>query len=364
MSLATKYRPKRFADVIGQQDEVLVISAMLQKGWIPPAVLYEGPFGTGKTTLARLTARAMLCPNRQGSEPCNACMSCEAMDTDNHLAYTEIDAASHGLVADIREIKDALMYRVPGGNLRVLCLDECHMLTPQAQASLLQILEEGRQGLVFMFCTTELRRMLPTIRSRCVELNMRLLTAAEITSRLMTVADTEGIEYDEKALKIIGTYVRGHVRDSLILLEQLHRTGGKVTEELTRSYLRLDRYADIYELLTLVDKAAIVVKLEDLLCNMSTAELTETICKILVDAYKVSVGIDTFTQVDKAWLQKVAAAHSGELLDKAEKLFRTDLDAATLEYGTALIMNAVFEKNEKPQEVPSSGVPQFRKPGK
>lgn len=178
------YRPKRFEDVVGQESEVALIKAILEKGWHPAALMISGGYGTGKTTLARLTARAMLCGGREGVEPCGGCDSCRAMDTDSHPAYTEIDSASHGLVDDIRGVKEDASYRVVGGAMRIVVYDESHMISGAGQDALLQILEEGREGVMFMFCTTDPEKMKPTIRSRCVDLNLKLLKADEIFKSL------------------------------------------------------------------------------------------------------------------------------------------------------------------------------------
>lgn len=366
MSWANAYRPKRFSDVVGQESEVKVLTSILEKGWKPSAILIEGPFGTGKTTLARLVSRALLCENRPASEPCGQCESCLAMDMDNHQCYTELDAASQGGVDEVRQMKDTISYQTTG-KLRILCYDESHMLTQQAQNALLQTLEEGVQGVLFVFCTTESAKMLPTIRSRCVTLSMRVLTAAEITQRLRKVADEEEVVYEDKALRLIGTYSRGHVRDALVLLEQLVRVspGGAVTEEGTRLYLKLDKYVEVYQLLIEKDRKAAVLQLEQLLCNFAIGELVDVIGQILVDAYKVKIGLNGYAQVDEAYLRQVATMHGSKLLERAEKLLLSNTDVPSINYGIALVMNTVFPEGEdRVQRLGETGISVVRKPGK
>jgi len=363
-SLANCHRPKRFKDVIGQKTEVDLLRTIIKDSWRPTAIIFQGPFGCGKTTLARLMARALLCEKKDEEEPCGKCISCKGMDEDNNLAYTEVDAASQGLVDNIRQLKDLISYQVVGSKLRLLCLDESHMLSVAAQNALLQTLEEGQDGVVFFFTTTEAHKMLPTLRSRCVELKLRTLTAAEIAERLKAVCVKEKIEFDEKALKIISTYVRGHMRDALVLVEQLAKLAPKVTEDVTRAYLRLDKRIEVYELLILSDKKEAMQKLEVLLCEYAVGELADLIGEVLVDAYKVSLGMTDFAQVDLGWLKKVGNIQGTELLEKAEKVLRADTDAATIAYGISVMMGALFMEKQAVATLGPTTPPVFRKPGK
>ena len=342
-SLANKHRPRRFDEVVGQEAEVKVLTTILEKNWKPNAIMLTGPFGTGKTTLSRLIARAVLCDNREGVEPCGECNSCLAVDEDNHPGYTELDAASQGLVSDVRAMKDMIAYRVAGDKARLICYDESHMLSQAAQNALLQTIEEGQRNTIFIFATTEAGKMLPTIRSRCVELQMKLLGAGQIRDRILKVAELEGIKIEPRAAAVIGTYVRGQVRDAIVLLEQLGQTTGDVTEEAARTYLRLDKNDLIYQFLTMTDKREGVEKLEELLCNFSPSDLAELIGDILVTSYKLSIGIDNNTQADRGWLMKVVEIRGGTLLDQAEAILSLRTDFSTITYGIAAFANILFE---------------------
>lgn len=387
--IANRYRPKVFSDVVGQEGEAAVLQKVTAGNWRPNAIMFTGPFGTGKTTLARLTARALFCESKVWSkeqlakpegergvpyEPCGICTSCQAMDQENHPNYIEVDAASQGAVSDVRSMKELISYR-SGDKMRVLCYDESHMLSTQAQNALLQTLEEGQTGVLFVFCTTEANKMLPTIKSRCIELQMKLLTTAQIAARLRQIATAEGIKFEERALNIVATYVRGHARDALVMLEQLGRMAPEITEDLVRKYLKLDRYVEIYKLLCERDRKAGIEQLENLLCNFAASELAENIGEVLLNAYKLGIGVGDFTAADKAWLSKVRETRAPEsLLNAAEAILTLQTDYASINYGVASMANILFEdKVEKAApmrslrpggEAPPAVPTQFRKPGR
>lgn len=386
MTLANRARPRKFCEVIGQESEAQVVKQMIRKGWKTNAIMANGPFGTGKTTFARLIARAMLCDNPQYGvdqktdnsdgkpyEPCGECKSCLAMDQDNHPNYIEVDAASNGSIQNVREMKELVSYRT-GNKTTIICYDESHGLSAAAQNALLQTLEEGSANVLFIFATTDPQKMLPTIKSRCVLLNMKLLRAAQIKERLLLVAAEEKIQIVDKAAALIATYVRGHVRDALMLLEQVGKTAGDdgVTEEMVRTYLRLDKFDDLYQFLTLTEKKDILEKLEELLCNYAASELTQSLGEILVNTYKLKLGTGSFTQVDTAWLTKVQQARGEAILDEAEAVLSLSVDYASINYAIASFAK-IFVKEER-TSVPSGparglapgGAPtpqSFRKPG-
>jgi len=355
MSLPNRHRPRRFSEVVGQTSEVEVLKTILTKDWKPSVILIGGPYGNGKTTLSRLISRALFCENREGFEPCGECESCLAMDRDNHPCYFEKDAASHGQVADVRALKEEISYQGIG-KLRIYYFDEAHALTSQAQDAMLKMLEEGVKGVLFILATTEVHEVAATIRSRCIELKLKLLTVTEIRTRLEQVCKVEGIEYEPAALSLIGSYFRGHMRDALILLEQLHKLTGKVTEEGVRVYLRMDRTLEVYQLIDEPNRLQALAKLEALLCSYSASELIEVLSEVFLNVYKIRLGVTDFTQLDAGWLKKLSHSLPENVLEKVERLQAINTDFSSITYAVSAIARQLLEGDQK-EVKPTVGTP-------
>ena len=345
MTWAVKYRPRRFGEVVGQAEEIKILGQIVAHGWRPPAVLFSGDYGCGKTTLARLLARALLCERpAQGPlapEPCGECESCAAMEAQNHTDYLEVDAASHGGIDAVRQIREQLAYKTRSG-LRLVCFDECHGISAAGQNALLNTLEEGHAGVIFLFCTTDPQKMLATVRSRCIEIPVRLLRVPEIEQRVGEVAKAERIGVEPVALRLIATYARGHLRNALMTLEQLAKTAPAVSEAVARAYLRLDRRDAVYRMLVAIEPKAQFLAVEELLCRFPIRELADEIGEILVDAYKVSVGIDEFPEADVGWLKRVVQVVGKRfLMSAADRVFQVSSDLPTIQAGTAAVLAAL-----------------------
>ncbi len=226
-ALYRKYRPQLFDEVVGQSHVTNTLVREIAEGKVAHAYLFAGPRGTGKTTSARLLAKALNCQNPPGGgEPCNACNSCLAIVNGSSFDVTELDAASHNSVDDIRDIKVSVTTVASvGGAKRVFILDEAHMLSKAAANALLKTLEEPPEHVHFVLATTEPYKLLDTIRSRSQRFDFHPVSVEELVGHLAYVADLESYQVADGALQLVARHAAGSVRDSLSLLEQVAALG-------------------------------------------------------------------------------------------------------------------------------------------
>ncbi|BDD87724.1 DNA polymerase III subunit gamma/tau [Desulfofustis limnaeus] len=223
--LARKFRPQSFADVVGQKPVVKTLQNSLKRGRVAHAILFSGVRGVGKTTLARLMAKALNCASGPTPTPCNSCSSCRQIAAGTALDLHEIDGASNRGIQEVRDLKDKIKFMPAAARYKVIIIDEVHMLTTEAFNALLKTLEEPPEHVYFMFATTELHKIPITILSRCQRYELQRVTGAELGEHFSRLAAAEGVSLEAAALALIVREAEGSVRDGLSLLDQVFSYG-------------------------------------------------------------------------------------------------------------------------------------------
>lgn len=302
------YRPLKFSDVLGQEGAVEVLKARLKKrNALDSSYIFSGAHGSGKTTLARILARAMLCERlTEDQEPCNECDNCVAILGDSSLAFHERDAASNGKVEDVRAIVDDLPFAVEGAEKQIHLFDEAHRMTPAGQDVLLKPLEE--KVMVGIFCTTEPEKIRGAIRSRCEEHRIRKITREDIAGRIHKILAAEQVEFEEDAILTVIDCSGGHVRDTLNRLEMIAQKNGTISLEAVRDYLGLSLTTTYYDILLSLDNPGVAVPLLDEACDRVGADEVATgLAEAAMNSFRLAHNMFAeFTYVDRT---KAALLH-------------------------------------------------------
>ena len=248
--LARKWRPKTFADLVGQEHVVKALRNALEKGRLHHAYLLTGTRGVGKTTIARILAKSLNCEHPKEGEPCGQCQSCRDIDTGRFVDLLEIDAASNTGIDNIREVLENAQYAPTAGKYKVYIIDEVHMLSKSAFNAMLKTLEEPPEHVKFILATTDPHKVPVTVLSRCLQFVLRNMTAQQVADHLAHVLDSEQIPYEPPALALLGRAAAGSMRDALSLLDQAIAMGsGKVAEQDVRQMIGAVDKRYLYELL-------------------------------------------------------------------------------------------------------------------
>ncbi len=276
--LYQKYRPQKFSEMVGQKHVVKTLTNALANDSISHAYLFTGPRGAGKTTTARLLAKALNCedpiekPDSEIKfEPCNKCNSCKEISNQNAMSLIEMDAASHTGIDDIRELRDGVKFSPTKAKYKVFIIDECHQLSKGAANALLKTLEEPPEHAIFVLATTEIHKVINTIVSRCQRFDFKKLKVPEIVEKLEKIAKKEKVDIDKSALELIALNSEGSVRDGETLLEQILNFGRSKDKIGTE---------DVKDLLGLVETEA-VIKFVDFIFNGEAGKAVQYLNEVL-----------------------------------------------------------------------------------
>lgn len=235
--LARKWRPKTFDDLSGQEPITRILTNAVTQGKISHAYIFSGPRGVGKTSTARILAKALNCKEGPTANPCGICESCIGITEGSSVDVIEIDGASNNSVDDVRDLRERVKYAPSGGKYKVYIIDEVHMLSGSAFNALLKTLEEPPSHVIFVLATTEMKKIPATVLSRCQHMPFRRISSGVIKTRLKHIADTEGINISSPALGIIARAADGSMRDSLTILDQVSSFTDKISEEQVQNLL-------------------------------------------------------------------------------------------------------------------------------
>ena len=269
IALYRKYRPNTFSSIIGQENVTKILRNQIKNGKISHAYLFSGTRGTGKTSSAKVFARAINCLNPQDGEPCNECEVCKGILNGTITDVIEMDAASNNSVENIRQIRQEVVYATVDVKYRVYIIDEVHMLTTSAFNALLKTLEEPPENVVFILATTEQHKIPVTILSRCLKFEFNRLSEEDLYNRIKYVLDSEGVKYEDEACKYIATLADGAARDALSILDRCISEN----EDMLR-------YEDVQNIVGAIDKK-IITQVADSIMNLDSLKALECIDEVI-----------------------------------------------------------------------------------
>lgn len=333
-ALYRKFRPQEFEDVKGQEHIVTTLKNQIKADRIGHAYLFCGTRGTGKTTIAKILARAVNCEHPVGGSPCNTCKTCRAINEGTSMNVIEIDAASNNGVDNIREIREEVAYRPTTGKYKVYIIDEVHMLSTGAFNALLKTLEEPPSYVIFILATTEAHKIPITILSRCQRYDFRRITADTIAARLQELMDKEGNDVEEKAIRYIAKAADGSMRDALSLLDQC--IAFYLGEKLT--------YEKVLENLGAVDTQVFSRMLRQIL-QQDTAGTIKTLDEIIIQGRELGQFVTDFIWYLRNLLLISTSEHPEEAVDaSAENLERMKEESSMVDAETLMRYIRIFSE--------------------
>ena len=285
-ALYRKWRPQRFEDVCGQEHITSILQYEIANGACSHAYLFCGSRGTGKTTCAKILAKAVNCENPINGSPCGECAACRSIDSGSATDVLEIDAASNNGVDNIRDIRDEVVYSPSALKYRVYIVDEVHMLSVSAFNALLKTLEEPPSHVLFILATTELHKLPATIVSRCQRFEFRRIAVPVLQERLLTIAAEEGITLDPEAARLLGKQAQGGMRDAISLLELCAGSRKPITIDLVNEIVGASGREDMVRLVRAISDRSYDILLEEIAAVVSSARDISVFWQDLIAFYR------------------------------------------------------------------------------
>lgn len=351
--ISLKYRPQRFEDVIGQEHITVTLKNAIEKNRLGHAYIFSGPRGTGKTTTARLLAKMVNCENPVDGNPCNECTSCREITEGRSLDVLEIDGASNRGIDSIRDLREQVKYPPTHGKYKVYIIDEFHQITKDAFNALLKTLEEPPKHILFIFATTELHKVLPTILSRCQRFEFKRIPLLQVMDLLRNIAQQEGIAIDDDSLLLIAKKGDGSIRDSESILEQVIAFSNEnISYESILSILGVIReevYFDMFSALAAsrADKALEII--DDMLMHgYDLAEFVSMFSIFLRDLYMVKAHgsadiLNTTENLKKEYMALAKEQDAHELI-RMLSIVNDEMPAISRASNTKILVETLFIK--------------------
>ncbi len=333
--LYRKWRPQKFEDVVGQPQVTKTLQNALKAGRINHAYLFTGSRGTGKTTCAKILAKAVNCLDLQDGDPCGICENCKGIDDGSILDVVEMDAASNRGIDDIRDIIDEAQFRPARAKYRVYIVDEVHMLTEPAFNALLKILEEPPEHVIFILATTEVHKLLPTILSRCQRFDFHRIAPEAITARLNYVVEQEGAVINDDAARLIAALSDGAMRDALSLTDRCLSNSNTITVDVVREAAGLVRKDYLFELAS----ACI---------NKNTAKALEIISRLHAESKDMARLCDELLDHFRSLMMIKATRHPRDMIVMSDEEFEdAQLQSDYLTLGEIVYIMDVLQNSYK-----------------
>ncbi len=325
-----KYRPNTFDEVVGQSHVTQTLKNEIKYLRIANSYLFSGPRGVGKTTTARIFAKALNCINGPTSEPCNSCQQCKNIQLVNSLDVLEIDGASNRGIDEIRQLRERVRYASSQGKYKIYIIDEVHMLTDEAFNALLKTIEEPPSHVLFILATTAPYKLPLTILSRCQRFSFRKITPSAISEKIKSIASLESIEIDDSACSFIAKFVDGSLRDAISMLDQLiPYANGKIKITDIQDLLGLPPQSIFFELTSSIIKrepSSILALAQDVLNRQGIApkELISGLINHLQTIFLLKTGVSANDESTKAYAEQVSLLKTSHILRLVEFLFDTE----------------------------------------